>query len=302
MANKIKFANNASVRITKALTTDAKTIEVAAGDADFFPVLNSTDEYFILTLLDDVGNFEIVKCTSRTSNSFAVQRAQEGTTAKAFKKGSVVENRLTAGSITQIFQQALATQSKHGIVRLATKAEVDSGVTSGNAPAVITPEVLTPTLQKIQQDAFIAGGIVAFSGKFQGNYPIPKGATAADTNWHLCNGANGTPDLRNRFIMGCDVATAIGTVGGKNFMSGVTGPVTLTLAQMPSHGHAIGPTYPEYGGSWFSKASPEPWEGVGAGQTVSLAQGSSEPHFHSLGTNIDNRPAYYTLAYIMKIK
>lgn len=299
MLSKIKFVNNASVRITKALQASDTTIEVADGDADFFPQLGTTDEYFILTLLDDAGNFEIVKCTSRTSSSFAVERAQEGTTAKDFKKGSVIENRLTAGSITQIFQQVIATESEHGIVRLATEEEVSSGVTKDTPPAVITPETIMPTLLQIKQDAFIAGGIVAFSGKFVGNNPVPKGGTEADTNWHICNGENGTPDLRNRFIMGCGAVSNIGQIGGSNTMSGTTGPATLSIAQLPAHKHNY--TWEWTGTGWQTAA--EPWDGHKTNDKWKTSSvGNNEPHYHPLNMSVDNRPAYYTLAYIMKIK
>lgn len=299
MLNKIRFANNASVRITKALTAEDTTVEVADGDADFFPQLGAADEYFILTLLDDVGNFEIVKCTSRTSNSFAVERAQEGTTAKTFKKGSVIENRLTAGSITQLFQQAIATEQEHGIVRLATQEEVTAGATAGNAPAVITPETITPLLDNIKQQTFITGGIVAFSGTFRGNNPVPKGSSVADTNWHICNGQNGTPDLRNRFIMGCNAVSDIGKKGGTNTMSGTTGPATLSVSQMPKHTHK----YIIFaGGSEIVSTAGEPWEGRYTGYIDTLSTGGSQPHSHPLNTSVENRPAFYTLAYIMKIK
>ena len=33
--------------------------------------------------------------------------------------------------------------------------------------------------------------------------------------WALCNGQNGTPDLRDRFIMGADSVDEIGLVGGE---------------------------------------------------------------------------------------
>lgn len=301
MINKIKFVNNASVRITKALNPEDTTIEVAEGDADFFPRLQAADEYFILTLLDGEGNFEIVKCTSRTSAAFAVERAQEGTTAKAFKKGSILENRLTAGSITQVFQQALATETEHGVARLATEAEVSAGATAGNGPAVITPEAIKPSLLNIKQNAFIAGGIIAFSGQFIGNNPVPLGSSTPDTNWHICNGQNGTPDLRERFIMGCNAVSNIGQTGGYNKMFGRTGPATLTISQMPAHTHK---TYPTFERKPFATGvtAAEPWEGHRSGFEESIPTGGNQPHVHYFDGSYDNRPQFMTLAYIMKIR
>ena len=48
--------------------------------------------------------------------------------------------------------------------------------------------------------------------------------------WALCNGTNGTPDLRDRFIVGAGSGYAPGNTGGQN-------TVTLTVNQIPAHGH-----------------------------------------------------------------
>ncbi len=65
------------------------------------------------------------------------------------------------------------------------------------------------------------GVIVKWSGSIAN---IPAG-------WALCNGANGTPDLRNRFIVGAGGAYGVGDTGGAD-------SVTLTAAQMPTHNHS----------------------------------------------------------------
>jgi len=48
--------------------------------------------------------------------------------------------------------------------------------------------------------------------------------------WALCNGSSGTPDLRDRFIVGAGSTYAVNDTGGFN-------TVTLTTAQMPTHTH-----------------------------------------------------------------
>ena len=66
---------------------------------------------------------------------------------------------------------------------------------------------------------------------------IPKGVivmwsgTVAPEGWALCDGANGTPDLREKFVMGVGGAYVIGTSGGK-------ATHTLSLNEMPYHSHS----------------------------------------------------------------
>lgn len=49
-----------------------------------------------------------------------------------------------------------------------------------------------------------SGCIVIWSGSIAS---IPSG-------WYLCNGSNGTPDLRNKFIVGAGSTYAVGASGG----------------------------------------------------------------------------------------
>ena len=293
MLSRIEFANNASTHIARDLQIADKTITVASGETSFFPELPHSDSYFMLTLIDDNGNFEIVKCTAKSATTFTVERAKEGTTAKFFKQGTTIENRLTAGSITQVFQQSVGTATEHGVFRIASTDEIRKGVTQPTAPAACTPEKLKPVLSEIQVNAFIKGGIVAFSGEFEGVNPIPTGGTIGDKNWRICDGGAGTPDLRNRFIMGCNITADINKKGGSNTMTGTTGPCTLTVAQMPSHTHTF--TIGTYGNTSESTGGTQ-WT-----QSTN-ATGGSTSHTHPLSTSVDNRPAYYTLAYIIKIK
>lgn len=52
--------------------------------------------------------------------------------------------------------------------------------------------------------------------------------------WFYCNGANGTPDLRGRFLVGRDTSYSdyekLGSIGGLSF-------VKLSINELPSHTH-----------------------------------------------------------------
>ncbi len=70
------------------------------------------------------------------------------------------------------------------------------------------------------------GAIMLYSGAVA-NIPSVWGA-----DWALCNGANGTPNLTNSFVIGAGGAYAPGATGG-------TTSYTLSVANMPSHTHSV---------------------------------------------------------------
>lgn len=57
-------------------------------------------------------------------------------------------------------------------------------------------------------------------------------SNAIPSGWWLCDGNNGTPDLRNRFIVGAGSSYGVGNTGGSD-------TVTLSSNQMPSHNHGF---------------------------------------------------------------
>lgn len=106
MAN-IKFTNLASSTLAAPITNLATVLTVE--DASKFPTI-SGQEYFIIVVIDDTGDFEIMRVAGATGTSFTVIRAQEGTPARAFASGCKVEHRLTAASLVTIVEEASITK------------------------------------------------------------------------------------------------------------------------------------------------------------------------------------------------
>ena len=96
----VVFKNNANTVLASDITSTATSISVLSGSV--FPSL-SAGEYFLCTLDDDTNN-EIVKVTAISGNTLTVERAQEGTTARAFSTSDTIESRVTAG-IMELFPQ-----------------------------------------------------------------------------------------------------------------------------------------------------------------------------------------------------
>lgn len=61
------------------------------------------------------------------------------------------------------------------------------------------------------------GGIIAYTGALN----------ALPLNYHLCDGTDGTPDLRDRFIVGAGSSYNLNTIGG-------TSTNILALNQLPN--------------------------------------------------------------------
>ena len=151
--------------------------------------------------------------------------------------------------------------------------------------------------------AFPVGGIIMWSGSVAS---IPSG-------WVLCNGSNGTPDLRNRFVVGAGSTYAVDATGGS--ADAITVAHTHTFSGTTSNksltgNFKVGGPNQSPDGTIFTAGSD-----TGARPGLDFASGSQHQinfnasHDHtysgttastgSSGTNA-NLPPYYALAYIMK--
>ncbi|WP_271783860.1 hypothetical protein [Aquimarina algiphila] len=143
--------------------------------------------------------------------------------------------------------------------------------------------------------------------------------------WQLCDGTNGTPDLRSKFIVGYDPRDAdydtIGDTGGEK-------KTTLTTAQLPSHNFSGSVNLPPHTHGYRDRYHVEAFNSGGfdgqefVGRSVRGSAGSDvdNRYFYyknattssagggtvsfttnnkGSGQSHENRPPYYTLAYII---
>lgn len=131
----IKFANNASATLASAITNSATTITLTAGMGARFPSL-SAGEFFYGTLVDINQNLEIVKVTARSTDTLTVVRAQDGTTARAYAGGSLLQLRLERAVFDQ-FPQIDVAYSDPSWIALLSETKVLPSQTN-NAGKVLT--------------------------------------------------------------------------------------------------------------------------------------------------------------------
>jgi microcystin-dependent protein len=184
-------------------------------------------------------------------------------------------------------------------------------LTTDNGTTIAT----TGFTQALMQAMLPAGVITMWSGSI---LSIPAG-------WALCDGTSGTPDLRNKFIVGAGDDYSVADNGGEAHS-------TLTTAELPGHTHT-GTTDLDGGHSHFvangdtvnatssplsasntigkngSQASTSFNYLVGGTATVATQGLTSDAsdHTHTFttastgdGDAFENRPPYFALAYIMK--
>jgi hypothetical protein len=117
------------------------------------------------------------------------------------------------------------------------------------------------------------------------------------TGWYLCDGTNGTPDLRDRFVVGGGSTYAVGATGGSKDSIVVSHTHTATVTD-PGHLH----TYERVSGSagasggGASVINQYPLANTSTATTgITVANSTTGVS----GTNA-NLPPYYALAYVMK--
>lgn len=116
------FANNARSTLAASVSDSSTTLTVQSADASEFPAPGA-GEHFTITLTDASNNLEIVKCTNRTGVVLTVERAQEGTVARAWAAGDRASLRLTAGALDEALAQKADAAVQDGFF---TKADPDA--------------------------------------------------------------------------------------------------------------------------------------------------------------------------------
>ena len=210
--------NNAYSTLASSVLIAATTLTVQAGHGARFPAISAGDFTFI-TLQDSSNYIEIVKVTARSTDTFTIVRAQEGTSARAWASGDTVELRFTAGTAatvdgTQTFSnKTLTSPTVTGtLTGAAATFSADSAFTSTGAlqlPASTTANRPTGASGKIRYNT-TTGSFEGYAASSWGT--IGGGAT----------GAGGDTVFQENSLI---VTTSYTLSTGKSAMS--VGPITI---------------------------------------------------------------------------
>ena len=350
------FENNASALLAASISDTDTTIQVGAGFGALFPNPGAS-EYFLVSLENELGDIEICRCTARVGDNLTVLRAQEGTSAAAWTNGQTrVELRNTKGTMEVFLQRGGDSMSgpldmqgnEVQNSRLTGSTVMAGGIVAGASirgdEGDASNEIVVPSGGGRPT---MGGAQILVEGDNLGLLSFPVGsvimwygsAASVPTGWQICNGTNGTPDLRDRFVRGAGLTYTEGQTGGANSAvptasaagghdhNAVTGDYTLTEANIPAHNHDlyVWQTGGQGNAESFSQSSAKGIAGDADsghtfgyrnttvfGQKLVKDYGSgvaaahnhsiaSEPdHTHAIGS-IPTVPAFTALYYIMRV-
>lgn len=204
--------------------------------------------------------------------------------------------------------------------------KIDGTAVTSTAAELNVLDGITVSTNDLNTRLMPSGGIIIWSGS---SASIPSG-------WYLCNGLNGTPNLRDRFVVGAGTTYAVGATGGQNAITSVPahdhGVGNLANASGGAHTHtgttASSGAHTHTGSSAFNAGNSAPiypnatntgsaaninyntvtWLQSGGSHTHTFTTDSGGAHTHTISGNVassgsasvDVRPPYYALCYIMK--
>jgi hypothetical protein len=211
---------------------------------------------------------------------------------------------LPAGNSSKVVKGAeLDTEFTAIASAISSKADTNSPTFTGTplAPTAAsgtnnTQVATTAFVTTAVAASFPTGGIIMWSGSVAS---IPSG-------WALCNGSNGTPDLRNKFVVGAGSTYAVDATGGSADAIVVSHTHTATSTSTvtdPGHTHnfKVEVAGTAGGGSLPTTAGTPTANYIVSNTTgITVATSTTNASTGSSGTNA-NLPPYYALAYIIKL-
>ena len=177
----------------------------------------------------------------------------------------------------------------NGTNTVKTLSVTDGAVLAGDVRVTGELNLTGGSLAMPSDSTFTIGGVSAILPK--GVIVMWSGSQASiPSGWALCNGANGTPDLRDRFIVGAGSSYAVGATGGSD-------KVKLTVDEMPRHQHSF------FGDDQLWKGASKERDAFGYDAESELKGGAAYFRTSPAGDDKphENRPPYYALCFIMKL-
>jgi microcystin-dependent protein len=212
---------------TGVIIPNGTTASVFCDGTNFFPATTGSLGNQVIN-----GNLSVTGTTSLTGALTASTATFSGaisSVSPTFTGTPTAPTAISGTNTTQIATTAFVQNIAGTLGTMSTQNANNVNITGGVIGSAVTgaTQAVTTNNTSIATTAFVrsiipAGVILMWSGSVAS---IPSG-------WLLCNGSSGTPDLRDRFIVGAGSSYAVGATGG-------SATNTLTTSELPSHTHSL---------------------------------------------------------------
>jgi hypothetical protein len=226
--------NNLGDLVEQAIT-GATDLNVTAADVTLTALNGVTDQARSAVL--------IVTGTAGVTRVITIPNANKAYTVKN-RSDATVQIKTASGTAFDVPTLSEAYVYCNGLNVITGRVITDgaNAITSLTAPFASPAFTGTPTAPtaslgtnttQIATTAFVQQEITALTLIPAGLISLWSGSIASiPAGWLLCNGASGTPDLRDRFVVGAGSTYIPGNTGGAT-------TATLAVVNLPSHQHGI---------------------------------------------------------------
>jgi hypothetical protein len=226
--------NNLGDLVEQAIT-GATDLNVTAADVTLTALNGVTDQARSAVL--------IVTGTAGVTRVITIPNANKAYTVKN-RSDATVQIKTASGTAFDVPTLSEAYVYCNGLNVITGRVITDgaNAITSLTAPFASPAFTGTPTAPtaslgtnttQIATTAFVQQEITALTLIPAGLITMWSGSVASiPAGWLLCNGASGTPDLRDRFVVGAGSTYIPGNTGGAT-------TATLAVVNLPSHQHGI---------------------------------------------------------------
>lgn len=251
--------------------------------------------------IDESGNWTFANINVR-SNILPLDNSSSDLGSGTKRWRNIYVNDLSVSTINgQPYNAAIVLTSVSGNIIPSTDNQFKLGDVSRNWSNAYIRDI------SVSNTITINGSRVATTQHIKNTIPygviMAYYTTPAPPGWAICDGSNGTPDLRGRFILGAGQGIGVDSNGDAfvNRAVGISGGAalhTLTKSQMPSHTHSETYTQIGYSGNSYANgsnraaANTDEYASQQTGPEGGGAGGVTVPH--------NNMPPFYVLVYIMK--
>ena len=209
------YVNNAAGVLASGIGPSDPQLMLMAGQGALFPAPQAGERFWVTIVDPSTFETEIVQCTSRAGDTLTVERGKDGTTAKSFLSGAIVEARLTAGMLLEL-NWSTGANSAGGVLLLNSEGKIADSFIPAAIPrtvggklnaAVIPDEFVTATESAQAIAAAVAPKFDKSGGTITGAISIHAGQVGtqqafinlgwagADRRWAAAIEADGTLSL-----------------------------------------------------------------------------------------------------------